>query len=375
MAAATGPTLPAENEPQSEPTLTRKENQEIKDGARWLRRVTNPFVDFYVILAIGATGSSTAAGVARQHEDSQTRDHAKDLTPIQRKIYAEDFDSITSHLPFLKNRLESDVPTKFLRKVIIRAQSTASQGRQSDTKSIKQTIVTLLPLPLDQTGIRPVNIVNPGTSKAWRGWQNLTTARLLCPADHLAEFDTDPETARAKLRDGKLSLVDTKGDPKLPAFLYDEEVMDGSLVKGLFRGQLLLKVYKLIFIAPSAATGAKASLKRGNARIHGMEKVIPSTICYTAIQVYVALCCCREWKEEWKGIKFARLYMLLREQFAYPDDPWHSKTLNWWNEQVFGASDGTDEDIPETARDAGGPSTRERGDYEREQRMQAAAGN
>ena len=67
--------------------------------------------------------------------------------------------------------------------------------------------------------------------------------------------------------------------------------------------------------------------------------------------------------------------MLLREQFAYPDDPWYSDTLHWWNEQVFGASRNAGEDIPETARDAGGPSTRERGDYEQEQRMRAAAGN
>ena len=109
-------------------------------------------------------------------------------------------------------------------------------------------------------------------------------------------------SARAKLRDSKLSLIDSKGDPKFPAFLYDEDTMDGSLVKGLFRSRLLLavsscrpytrvlsnarfQVYTHIFVAPSAATGAKASLKRGNAKIHGMEKAIPSTICYTAIQV------------------------------------------------------------------------------------------
>ena len=126
-----------------------------------------------------------------------------------------------------------------------------------------------------------------------------------------------------------------------------------------------------------------------------MEKVAPSTICYAAIQVrltgtlqqyhlklldlqtYVALCCSKEWKEEWKGIKFARLYILLREQFAYPEDPWYANTLQWWNEQVFGASPETDEGVPEAAQDMQGPSTCERGDNERQQRIQAAvaAGN
>ena len=54
-------------------------------------------------------------------------------------------------------------------------------------------------LPLDQNRNPPtnvyqlINVMNPGTSKCWCGWQNLVTARLLCPADHLAEFDVNPE--------------------------------------------------------------------------------------------------------------------------------------------------------------------------------------
>jgi len=63
----------------SEPTLTPQEKQEIKDKARWLRRIVNPFVDFYIILAVGAAGSPTATEAARRREDKQTRDHAKDL--------------------------------------------------------------------------------------------------------------------------------------------------------------------------------------------------------------------------------------------------------------------------------------------------------
>ena len=49
-------------------------------------------------------------------------------------------------------------------------------------------------------------------------------------------------STRAKLRDGKIKLIDNEGDPKLPAFLYDEDMMDGSLAQGLFRGRLLLAV-------------------------------------------------------------------------------------------------------------------------------------
>jgi hypothetical protein len=63
----------------SELRLSPQECEEIKDKGRWLRRVVNPFADFYVIVAIGAAGSPMTTEVARRREDKQVRDHAKDL--------------------------------------------------------------------------------------------------------------------------------------------------------------------------------------------------------------------------------------------------------------------------------------------------------
>lgn len=62
----------------SELRLTPEESEEIKEKSRWLRRVANPFVDLYLIVAVGAAGSPTATEVQRC-EDRQTRDHAKNL--------------------------------------------------------------------------------------------------------------------------------------------------------------------------------------------------------------------------------------------------------------------------------------------------------
>lgn len=107
-----------------------------------------------------------------------------------------------------------------------------------------------------------------------------------------------------------------------------------------------------MFISPSAAAGGKGNSKPGNARIHGMDKVLPSTICYAAIQVrisppdttlgpdilplqaYITLSSSETWSESWKGVKLSRLYSLLREQFIHPEDPWCVETINWWNEFV-----------------------------------------
>lgn len=373
---------PRENDPQSQPSLTTEEEVIIQENARWLRRAVNPFTDFYIIACIGAAGSPSSTETARQREDNRARDHAKGLTEVQKQIHIEDFNEIAERLPFLKGYLDSDKPTRFIKKIITKAQTRASGARQSDTKGLKQAIIEFIPVkyaPRDDNGNPPpsflhtLKVKSPGATKAWRGWENITIARLLCPIDHLAEFIGNPEGTRAKLSDNRLTLCDSAKEPKFPSFLYDEESNNGSLSQGLFRGPVLLAVYKHIFIAPSAATGAKASLKRGNAKIHGLEKVTPPTICYAAIQAYIGLCSAVEWKEEWKGVNLQRLYLLLREQLAYPDDPWHIETLKWWDEQVFGSSPGDSERPQEPAYDEQGPSSRERAEVERRQRMQAAA--
>jgi len=48
----------------------------------------------------------------------------------------------------------------------------------------------------------------------------------------------------------------------------------------------------------------------------------------------MALCCREAWGEVWKGVKLPRLYILLREQLAYEDDPWCVETIKWWNKFV-----------------------------------------
>jgi hypothetical protein len=61
------------------PLLTPEESKQFKQEARWLRRAAHPFKDFYNIVAIGATGTSTAAEMARRQDDPEVRDLLKDL--------------------------------------------------------------------------------------------------------------------------------------------------------------------------------------------------------------------------------------------------------------------------------------------------------
>ena len=69
-------------------------------------------------------------------------------------------------------------------------------------------------------------------------------------------------------------------------------------------------------------------------------------------------------------IKFDWLYLLLREQFAHPDDPWCSETLKWWNNRVFGGTTSSDgEDDAEANEDNQGIPMRKRIENERRGRM------
>ena len=101
-----------------------------------------------------------------------------------------------------------------------------------------------------------INLPSPETTKVWRGFNNTITARLLCPAKYIERFKGDPKgyaqclsyrifvliverRTWQNLKHRRLQLIDWEGSPFFPIFLYDEEMMDGTTTKGLFRGPLL----------------------------------------------------------------------------------------------------------------------------------------
>ena len=90
------------------------------------------------------------------------------------------------------------------------------------------------------------------------------------------------------MKNGLLPRLDRDGVPKFPLFLYDEDMIEpGKLTNGLFRGPLLVAVYKFIFISKSFARGEEKTARKGLAEINKMESVEPTTICYTVLQVQI----------------------------------------------------------------------------------------
>ena len=121
----------------NEPALTSAERGQVKAGARWLRRVANPFADFHVIVTVGIAASSTTDEASQGQDNPDVEDCLKDVyvlavsagphkltpdscsTPVQREIYASDLKQIIKHMPFLKARLgASSVPSREIQKIL-----------------------------------------------------------------------------------------------------------------------------------------------------------------------------------------------------------------------------------------------------------------
>lgn len=161
---------------------------------------------------------------------------------------------------------------------LFQVQTAADGGKHDDTGAMKSSMIKLIPhkcLP-DVGRDNDANTAEsylkdiraPYLNKAWRGFNNILTATLLCPVEHLATMRADPEESvsgpvhplrtfadctfrtRMQLIERKLSLVDSDGDPKLPFFLYDQDLMDGSVTQGLLRGPFLLAVCTLSHTVP-----------------------------------------------------------------------------------------------------------------------------
>lgn len=139
---------------------------------------------------------------------------------VQRAFRIEDADSIMTHLPFVAARIALPTTTgeelvEIARKVRPggnpdcsgadphQIQKKANGGKDSDCKDIKRQIIHLIPPeylpnsgdngPLQNVPSAHIKFRNPEMHKAWRGFDNPITTRLLCPVNYLEMMKADPE--------------------------------------------------------------------------------------------------------------------------------------------------------------------------------------
>ena len=86
-----------------------------------------------------------------------------------------------------------------------------------------------------------------------------------------------------RVEDGTVQIT----DEDFPSFLYDTETAYDEENKdiGLFRGFLLVRVYRHIFTGPSSAMNPTAKVNKSKARKFRLTEVTGRTIAYACVQV------------------------------------------------------------------------------------------
>ena len=86
-----------------------------------------------------------------------------------------------------------------------------------------------------------------------------------------------------RVRDGSIQIT----DEDLPSFLYENETAYDRENEdmGLFRGFLLVRVYRHIFTGPSSAMNPTAKVNKTKARKFKLTEVTGRTIAYASVQV------------------------------------------------------------------------------------------
>ncbi len=86
-----------------------------------------------------------------------------------------------------------------------------------------------------------------------------------------------------RVEDGTVQIT----DEDFPSFLYEIETAydEENEDIGLFRGFLLIRVYRHIFTGPSSAMNPTAKVNKSKARKFRLTKVTGRTIAYACVQV------------------------------------------------------------------------------------------
>ena len=86
-----------------------------------------------------------------------------------------------------------------------------------------------------------------------------------------------------RVKDGSIQIT----DKDLPSFLYESETAydEENEDMGLFRGFLLVRVYRHIFTGPSSAMNPTVKVNKSKARKFKLTEVTGRTIAYASVQV------------------------------------------------------------------------------------------
>jgi hypothetical protein len=150
-----------------------------------------------------------------------------------------------------------------------------------------------------------------------------------------------------RVEDGSIQIT----DEDFPSFVYESETLydEDNEDIGLFRGYLLVRVYRSIFTGPTSAMNPTVKVNKSKAKKFKLTEVTGRTIAYAGVQVrhfrfsnhfliiyhqaYIALSSMSQWGSSDNLFNLQLFYDAIVEMFERdPSDSWVVDTLEWWKE-------------------------------------------
>ncbi|KIJ59587.1 hypothetical protein HYDPIDRAFT_118341 [Hydnomerulius pinastri MD-312] len=212
----------------------------------------------------------------------------------------------------------------------------ANGGRTDDTGSLKLAgLDYVLKDPLKDKIEPPVSRSRHST-KADRGWNNQTIARLCCPARSVTEFDADPQVYMDLVRSGSGKKPSAR---KFPSLLYDMNLFDPDDKRsGFLRGHTLVQTWRHIFTGPASAFNkTRRATKPPKGRIHGLQEPNIRNIMYAAVQIYFTLSNEESWTTVIGTVDLADMYYTVVDMVERKsEEQWVKDLLEFWKDEAPG---------------------------------------
>ncbi|KAI6009995.1 hypothetical protein BKA83DRAFT_4504113 [Pisolithus microcarpus] len=246
------------------------------------------------------------------------------------------YNKLLDHQPSLRKVFESGELREIV-SIFKELNRGADAARGDDATSLKPVVVHWL------TSAEPVELVLKPDEKDGRGFDHEVTGCLLCPVD----YDWHDPNHRKKICDYHPDFLVTAHS--WPTFLYENEKFDlNRPSNGLFKGRLLVKAFKQIFMSPTSILKMDNEphptkrQRHDEQRTHshvasllGMKSVSPRAVAYVAVQLRFTLSDCGSWWVVDGEFNYEEFHYNIVDFFEDAETPGDKKIIRelllWWN--------------------------------------------
>ncbi|KAG1878187.1 hypothetical protein F4604DRAFT_1923747 [Suillus subluteus] len=262
--------------------------------------------------------------------DQDQSEEAQAIREHHLQVYQKFSSSIPNWNELVKNfETKAESLNEFLRAM----ENTANSARCDDTGSLKHNGLQYLLKDPAKDRFDPPILKTHG--KAVRGWNHTATARLLCPARDIVEFDEDPHAYMDQVKSGQKKIM----SKQWPSMFYDMSLYNPRNKKlGFLHGHAIVQGWRHIFTGPMSTLSKERthrSSKPAKGKKHHLTEPGPRNIMYAAIQMYFVACNGESWTPEVSTMNLDDLYYSAVDLLeTHADEQWVKDLLQFWKESV-----------------------------------------